>query len=214
MTGLATVLNLLRRGSSSVDQRAEGNKRGSLFVQKDMPDYTSLVKAGKVWNVGELTATAAVTGVPTTTAGLTLYNDEPEGSGKDYVMLAAFYTQVGNGAALNSVHLMHLPSTIKPTTKPTADIAAASIKNMKTPSGAYGGKAIVDLGATVTDDLWTPVGPFAGTTVVSLTGTSIFAWLYGLVIVEPGGQYSIESVASATGITGRLGFIWAEDVDY
>ena len=130
-------------------------------------------------------------------------------------MIAVVCTQVGNGAALNSWHLMHLPSHIKPTTKPTADIAVASIRSFgKTPSRAYGGKAIVDLAATVVDDLWAPIGPMVGTTVASLTGTAVWVPLNGGVILEPGGQYSIEMVASATGITGRLGFVWAEDFDY
>lgn len=185
------------------------NRRGAQYTQDDLPSLTALVNEGVCWQAGEATAVAAVLTMPTTTAQVTLYNNEPD-AGKSYIVLSVFGIQVANGAALNSWGIAHCVHAAKPTTLPTADIASTSFKNLKARAGAYGGAAIVDLAATVVDDLWKPVGPFAGTTVVSLSGTQIDVPLNGLVILPPGGEYSLVAVASATGITTRLGFRWAE----
>lgn len=185
------------------------NRRGAQYVQDDLPSLTTLVNEGVCWQVGEATAVAAVTTMPTTTAQITLYNNEAEG-GKTYIVLSVFGIQVANGAALNSWGIAHCVNVAKPSTLPTADIATTSIKSLKARQGSYGGNAIVDLAATVVDDLWKPVGAFAGTTVVSLSGTQIDVPLNGAVILPPGGEYSLVAIASATGITTRLGFRWAE----
>lgn len=185
------------------------NRRGGQYVQDDLPSLTALVNEGVCWAAGEATAVAAAIALPTTTAQVTLYNNESEG-GKSYIVLSVFGIQVADGAALNSWGIAHCIHIAKPGTLPSADIASTSFKNLKARAGAYGGNAIIDLAATVVDDLWKPVGPSVGTTVVSLPGTQLDVPLNGLVILPPGGEYSLVAVASATGITTRLGFRWAE----
>lgn len=207
--GIAAILNALKRGTTTVDQRLEASGRGALHISKDLPDLATLVKEGVVWSAGEAAATAGVVALPTTTAGITLYNNEPQG-GKHYILVAVFATQVANAAAQASWHLAHCIHRLTPTTRPTADIAAASITNMLTPAPTYGGNAIIDLGATVVDDLWKNIGPSVNTAVVSLSGTAIYVPLYGTVVMGPGGEYSLESIVSAVDITTRMGFTWAE----
>ena len=210
MPSLATALYGLLKGSSSVEQRTEVSKRGALYTQMDLPPFAQLAAEGKIWTAGEATAVAAVVALPTTTAGISLYNNEAEG-GLSYVLIAAIATQVANAAAQASWHLAQCVGVLKPTTRPTADIAAASIKSFgKSPSGAYGGNAIVDLGATVVDDLWKPIGPSVNTAVVSLSGTAVWVPLNGGVVIGPGGTYSLKGIASAVDITLRIGFVWAE----
>jgi len=206
---LATLIRGKLRGSADVEKEISLGLQRDLHISKLLPDYATLVNEGLVWTVGQATATAAVTSLPTLTAGISLYNSEPDG-GKSYVILKVGANQVGNGAAQASWHLAHLINVEKPTTIPTADILAASIKNLKARAGQYSGKAIVDLGATVIDDLWKPVGNSTGTVVVSLSGTAIEVPINGMVIVPPGGMYSLEAIASATGITVRMYFVWAE----
>lgn len=185
------------------------SQRGGLYVQDDLPPLTTLVQEGVCWQVGAATAVAAVTTMPTTTAQISLYNGEAEG-GKSYVLLSVYGIQVANGAALNSWGLAHCINVDKPGTLPTQDIAKTSVKGLKARQGGYNGNAIIDLAATVTDDLWAPVGNYAGTTVVSLSGTQLDVPLNGLVILPPGGMYSLAAIAAATGITVRQGFRWAE----
>lgn len=214
MSLVSTVLGLVRQPQAPPyyldGEKSQGiNRRGAQYVQDDLPSLTALVNEGACWQAGEATATAAVTTMPTTTAGITLYNNEAEG-GKSYIVLSVFGIQVANSAAQASWGIAHCIHASKPATVPTADIAVASIKNLKARGGSYGGNAIVDLAATVVDDLWKPVGNSTGTVVVSLSGLQIDVPLNGLVILPPGGEYSLVSIASATGITTRLGFRWAE----
>lgn len=209
-----TLKALVRRATrvlypENVPTRPVCSPHGALLNCKDLPDLATLTNEGCVWQAGQATATAAVLALPTTTAGITLYNNEPEG-GKSYVLLSAFATQVANAAAQASWHLAHAIGRLKPATRPTADIAAASIYNMKSPGPAYGGYAIIDLAATVEDTLWKNVGPSVNTAVVSLSGTAIDVPLHGGVILAPGGSYSLQAVASAVDITVRMGFRWAE----
>lgn len=206
---LETLLRAFRRGDLSTEQKLEATKRGALLIQHDLPTWAELVNAGVMWTVGQAAATAAVTALPTTTAGISLYNNEPEG-GKSFILHSVFANQVANAAAQASWGLAHCVNVGKPATLPTADIAVTSIKGMKARQGNYGGYAIVDLAATVTDDLWKPVGGSVGTVVVSLGGTQVDVFLDGLVILPPGGMYSLQAVASAVDITARMGFRWAE----
>ena len=207
---IASALYGLLKGSSSSEQRIEVNRRGAMYTQRDLPECTQLCAEGKVWTVGELSATASVTALPTTTSGIGLYNNEPEG-GLSYIMLAAFATFDAAGAALASLHLAQCVATLKPTTRPTADIAAASIKNFgKTPSNAYGGNAIVDLALAVADDLWKNIGDSTDSIVVSLPGNCLWVPLNGMIVLGPGGTYALETIASATTSNSRIGFVWAE----
>ena len=90
-----------------------------------------------------------------------------------------------------------------------ADIAIGSITNMKARAGNYGGSAIIDLAATVVDDLWKSIG-FSIVNAITGVGWQADVWLDGLVILPPGGMYSLVTIAQATGVQTRAGFTWAE----
>lgn len=204
--GVQSVLRALRR-SDRDEINVDVNDRGALLVQQDLPPLAELVNAGVCWQVIEATETAGVVALPTTTAGITLYNNYPDG-GLSLVLISVFGFQLVNGAALNSWGLAHCIHAAKPGTLPTADITA--FKNLKARQGAYGGSAIVDLGATVVDDEWAPIGGSVGTSVVSLPGTQIDVPMYGMVILPPGGEYSLEAIVSSVDLDIKLGMRWAE----
>lgn len=207
------MIGLLRgilRGTTD-EKHIQVSRYGDLYVTQHLPSYTELVNAGMVWTCGAATATAAVTNLPTTTAVISLYNNEPEG-GKSYVVLAVFGFNAANAAALDGWAIVHCVNDAMPTTRPTADIAVASIKGLKARQGAYGGNAIVDLAATVTDDLWKPVSTSVNTAVNSATGTALYITNQQAIlpVLPPGGMYSLASTATSTSLTTRLGFVWAE----
>lgn len=210
---VSILSTLLKRGSTTAEQRAEASNRGAQYFQKDLPDYAELVRQNVVWTGGQATATAAVAAAsyPTTACQLALGNGEQEGTGKSYIILAVTGVQIGNGAALNSWGIVYGVSQAKPTTAIAADIAVASIRPLRGNGGAYGGKANIDTGPTLdVDPLYKPLGPFAGATVASLGGTQVFIPVDGLIILPPSSLLALHVVASATGITTRLQFIWAE----
>mgnify|MGYP001566390679 FL=1 len=184
-------------------------RRGSLLVAEELPSLVQLVNEGAVWSGGEATGVAAVVAPPTTTAQISLYNNEEEGTGKSYLLLRVYGIVTATPAGLSQFGISHCIHRIKPATRPTADIAAASITNMKARVANYEGKAIVDLALTVADDLWKPLG-YSILNAVTGVGWQLDIWLDSLVIIPPGGLYSLAAVASTTTVSTRLGFTWAE----
>ena len=168
-----------------------------------------LVNQGAVWSAGEATGVASVIAPPTTTAQISLYNDEEEGTGKSYLVLRAYGLVTASPAGLSQFGIVHCVHRLKPATKPTADIAAASITNMKARGGPYDGRAIIDLAATVADDLWKPLG-YSILNAVTGVGWQADIWLDSLIVIPPGGLYSLVAVSQATTVNTRLGFTWAE----
>lgn len=208
MSVLDPILKALIKGTSRrVGLQADPD--GRLIVTEDLPSLVQLVNQGNVWSAGALTGVAAVIAPPTTTAQISLYNDEEEGTGKSYLVLRAYAIVTATPAGLSQFGISHCIHRLKPTTKPTADIAAASITNMKARVSSYGGRAIVDLALTVADDLWKPLG-YSILNAVTGVGWQVDVWLDSLVIIPPGGLYSLAAVASTTTVSTRLGFTWAE----
>ncbi len=167
---------------------------------------------GKVWRADETTLRASVTAVPTTTAGISIWNGEPNIGGKAYVFLVVYGIQGGTPAALNSWGIVHQVSDLAAgTTQPTADLASSTIVvGMGGNKGIYKGAAVFDVDLSVVDDRWAPIGYSTNTSIISLTGTQIYVPLMVPVIVPPGAVYSLEATAAAIDVLTRLGWIWAE----
>lgn len=194
--------------STKRPRNVEVSDQGNLYVAADLPGLTDLVNKGVVWSVIEASGVASVIALPTTTAQLTLYNNEPPG-GKSYVLLRIFAIITSVPAGLSQLGLAYCVNRLTPTTRPTADIAAASIRNLKALAPAYGGNAIVDLAATIVDDGWMPVG-YSNLNALSGVGWQLDVWLDGLMLLPPGGEFSIAAVASTTTVNTRSGMTWAE----
>ena len=204
------VVKALIRGLRDQIGPLSVDTEGNLLTVQQLPALTHLVNEGAVWSIGEASPTASVIAPPTTTAGVSLYNDNPAG-GKSLVVLAAFALQAAAAAALGMYGLSHCVHAIPPTTKPTADLAQTVYKCLKGGVKTYGGGAIMDLGATVVDDLWKPVGGTAQVTLASAVGSQLYVPLDIPVVLPPdGGYYSLECVSSNTSITTRLGLVVAE----
>ena len=206
---LDLILKALRRGEPGTKQALQANRRGSLFIVEELPSLVELTNAGAVWSAGEATGVASVVAPPTTLAQISLYNNEEEGSGKSYLILRVYGFVTATPAGLSQFGIHHCVHRTKPATRPTAEITAASITNMKARVANYDGKAIIDLALTVADDLWKPLG-YSILNAVTGVGWQADIWLDSLVIIPPGGLYSLVSVASSTTVNTRLGFTWAE----
>ena len=203
------ILKALQRSSPSRQVPLRADQDGRLIVTEELPSLVHLVNQGAVWSAGEATGGASVIAPPTTTAQISLYNDEEEGTGKSYLVLRAYGLVTASPAGLSQFGISHCVHRLKPATRPTADIAAASITNMKARAGPYDGRAIIDLAATVADDLWKPLG-YSILNAVTGVGWQADVWLDSLIVIPPGGMYSLAAVSQATTVSTRLGFTWAE----
>lgn len=195
-----------QRGNQRVNVAAAPS--GALLSSAYGLPYMRWVAEGKGYRVIEATATAGVAALPTTTAGLTIQNGEPD-NGKWYVVHSVFATFEASAAAVETAYIAHVIGMNR-VAAATQDLALTSVKPLLAGAGPYAGLAILDLGATVIDDLWMPITTHVSNAVASNGEFSVVAVLDGLVVVKPKAQYSLEICATTTGVTGRLGLTWFE----
>lgn len=182
------------------------DEQGNQLVAAGLPPFAELARSGALWQVQDTSATAAVVVRPSTTAGLTLYNNEPTG-GKSYVLDAVMAFNLVSTAAISGYSIWVCVHPVG-FTKPTADIVA-----IKSLSGkpSYTGFAVVDTAATVADDGWFPVGNPALTGGVTTAPSGAQTWeAQGRIVIPPTAAVSMNVVATITGLTFTHGFRWAE----
>jgi hypothetical protein len=181
-------------------------KDGSLFIASFLPPLAPLVASGAVFAAKEASTTTCATAPPTTTAGLTMQN--PQGSGKIYVVLAVFGENDVNAASEESFGIMHCVHK-NAAAALTRDITV--IAGYLAGGGVYPGSVVLDAGATVVDDGWTVVGNSAAeNSKASAAWGQLFVPLMIPVVVKPGGSYSLEAVSTSATTEVALGIVWAE----
>lgn len=164
------------------------NAAGALRIVNTWPTLTELVKQGGTFGVLSA-ATAALTAVPTTTAGHSLYNGESDG-GKSYI-IDSFGTVeiVIDATQANSIAIFALLNKGRQTAITDAGLTRASMSGE-----AYGGLARTAAGGTVVDEGWQPYGPATPVGGSALAGD---IWRVtearpdGLYLVKPGHLFSI-----------------------
>jgi hypothetical protein len=185
------------------------SSRGEQLVAQAQPELSELVRLGGSWHVLSAAA-AALTAVPSTTSGLSLWNGEPD-NGKCYAIDSFGTVEIVTDATQqNSLALFASLSVGKITAPTDAGLVKASLSGR----AASGTLAKVAAGATtLAADVWSPHGPstpgataFAGA-VWRVTETMV----RGLYLVRPGGQFSIAAAkVAATASQIRYFIRWHE----
>lgn len=209
----ANIKGLIR--GVSVPNYAEGdllspgmNPRGELIVSQGQPELVEIVRQGRTW--GSLgSANAALTAVPTTTAGYSIYNNEPA-NGKCYIIEAVGCVEIITDATQQNSLALFCQNHLRAATTIFADGNVARTSMLGIP---YGGAARIATDRAVNDNGWQPHG-------VSSPGATAFAgavWriheaqLRGLYIVQPLGCFSVAAVKSVATATQLRYFIrWHE----
>lgn len=177
------------------------NNRGDQLIAQALPELTELVRLGGSWHILGAT-TAALTAVPSTTAGHSLWNGEPD-TGKCYAIDSFGCVEVVTDATQqNSLALFGMMSVGKIATPTDTGLVKASLSG-RAPSGTLA-KTVAGA-TTLAADVWTPHGP-------SAPGATAFAggvWrvheaqVRGLYLVRPGGQFNVaaaKTIATASQI--------------
>lgn len=176
--------------------------RGEMVMVQGLPELTECVRLGGSWQ-SISAVTAALTAVPSTTSGISLWNGEPD-NGKCYAIDSFGTVEVVTDATQqNSLALFASMSVGKITTAPTdAGLVKASLSGR--PASATSAK--VAAGATtLAADVWTPHGPSApaNTAFAGAVWRVHESPVRGLYLVRPGGMFSIaaaKTVATASQI--------------
>lgn len=205
---------------TTVTHRADGDEadlaltqRGDLIITQGLPPLTDVVRLGGSWQILGA-ATAALTAVPTNTAGHSLWNGESGTGAKCYVIDSFGSVEIVTDATQqNSIALF---AAVEPGAF-AAPTDAGLTKGSLSGRNANQTNARTVAGATVAG-VWTPHGP-------STPGATAFAgavWRVveyeakGLYIVRPGGLFSVAVAKSAATASQIRYFIrWHEvQLDY
>ncbi len=184
------------------DKQIVVNNRGDQLVAAGLPPLTEVVRMGDTFGVLSA-ATAALTAVPTTTAGHSLYNMEPA-TGKSYVIDAFGCVEIiADTTQQNSATLFAMNSVVGSVAAPTdAGLTKVSMSGRNASQTA----ARTVAGGTVVDNGWQPHGntsPSSGGAIAGQIWRVHEVKVDGLYIVRPGGQFNIavaKSVATASQI--------------
>jgi hypothetical protein len=169
------------------DEQFHLNTRGDQLVAQALPEQTEIVRLGESWQVILSSGVAPLTALPTTTAGLTLWNGEPAG-GKSYVMdSVAVYEGVVDATQSNMSTVFVMLG--KPPVTPPSD-AALVIRSLS--GRTYGGRARTVAGGTVVNDGWFPCGTSAPAAAAAAgSAWKVIDWpLRGMYVVPPGGSFN------------------------
>jgi hypothetical protein len=177
------------------------NSRGDLLVAQSLPALTELVRLGNSWHILGA-ATAALTAVPTTTAGHSLWNGESD-TGKSY-LIDSFGTVeiVTDATQQNSIAIFACMSVGKIAAVTDAALVKASMSGR--PASATLARTAAGA-TTLAADVWSPHGPStpANTAFAGAVWRVVEANVNGMYIVRPGGMFSIaaaKTVATASQI--------------
>ena len=172
------------------DKQITVNNRGDQMVAASLPALTEVSRMGDSFGVMSA-VTAALTAVPTTTAGHSVYNME-RATGRCYVIQSFGCVEVvADTTQQNSAALFAMNSVVGSVAAPTdAGLTKVSLT----------GRARTVAGGTVVDNGWQPHATLPVSTGGAIAG-QIWrvheAKVDGLYIVQPGGQFNVAVVKSA-----------------
>lgn len=190
------------------DEQFHVNSRGDQIIAQGLPELTEIVRLGDSWQVQLATGVAPLTALPTTTAGLTLWNGEPA-DGKSYIIDSITCYEGVVDATQSNMTTLFVMNNKTPVTAPVD--AALVIRSLS--GRLYGGRARTVAGGTVVNDGWFPCGSSAPAAAAAAGS----AWkstdipLRGLYIVPPGGAFNVHAAkAAATAAQCFFAIRWHE----
>lgn len=169
------------------------NPNGSTLAVLGLPGVAEVTRMGDSWAVASASGVTALNALPTTTAGLTLYNGEA-GNGKTYVIdSVGFWLGVAQATTYANTALFGMMN-VSPTTVQTGALTNRSLVGKR-----YGGKAQTLAAATVVNDGWVAIGTGVNAGAGAATGS---VWKVqesnftpGLFQVPPQGSFSLHALS-------------------
>lgn len=212
VAGQVLASNSVLNGTDGDSVVFRTNNRGDLRVVNALPELAEIVRLGNSWQVRLATGLAALTALPTTVAGLSLYNGAAAGSNICYIIDSfGSSEEVIDATQTDGTALYAMMNTV-PATNPTA-----TALTMRSLSGrlTYGGNAKAVTTLTVTNEGWFPHNPAGAQVAPVAAGAN---WKInevnrpGLYIVPPGGMFNIQAVKAAAAAAAQHFFFmrWHE----
>lgn len=170
--------------------------RAGDFKFPNVPLYATLSSLGKAWQVKSAAGLAALTVIPTTTSGLSLFNNEAAVTGNCYVIHSfGSYEAVVDATQSDITAIFAMMNTAGVT--PPTDGGQGKIS--MSGAGAYAGLARTTASLAVTNNGWFPHGPTAmmAPAVAGANWKINECVVDGLYVVQPQSLFSICAVKAA-----------------
>jgi hypothetical protein len=194
------------------DEQLHINTRGDQVVAQALPELTELVRMGDSWQVATTTGQAALTALPTTTAGITIKNNE-SATGKCYAIDSFGSWEAVVDATQTDVTAIFAMLNSRTDAVPSGGTAETGIKSL---SGRVSGSgASILRGGTVANGGWFAHGS-AGQMAAAAAGAN---WKVneiilprGMYLVPPGLSFSVQAVKAAAAAAAQQFFFirWHE----
>lgn len=198
---------------SREDARAMLNNRGDLLVAQSLPELAEVVRLGGSWQVASTTGQAALTALSTTTAGLTVKNNEPA-SGRCYAIDSFGSWEAVVDATQTDVTALFAMLNSRADAANSGGTAETGVKSL---SGRAPGQsnAVAARGMTVVNNGWFPHSTEGAQMAAAAAGAQ---WKVnecrcrGLYLVPPGLSFSVQVVKAAAAAASQQFFFirWHE----
>ncbi len=182
-----------------------------LFAQGS-PPYAEITRQGIGWNCSISSAIAPLAAIPTTTAGLELFNNS-QASGAPMAMvvdtLFAFELAATNVVRTYAIWAMVTTAKVVPTLG-ALSVFSHSGRAFYTTTAAS--RVVSGLGTTVIANGWRPWGPVNawGTLPTAIPGASYTAEVNGRLLVPPGASLCVHVAGALATGTFTFGASWYE----
>lgn len=208
------LLEGIDAGSPGDEEQLAVTPQLELLIAAGAAPYREIVKMGRAFQVTTTTAVAAAAAIPSTSGGLSLYNNEQDG-GRSYVIDFISANGVATAAAAGHAQLLALIGQVRET--PPTNSALIPKKMNGLGGGSLDTRARTILTGTalpVTTGIaadWFPVGPgIERAAAASLPGQGLYWPADGRIIVPPGRYFSIQVLADTAASTFQLCISWHE----
>src|SRR6185312_9432965 len=172
-----------------------------LLVANGASAYGEITKMGRAFKAGTTTAVAAVVAIPTTAVGFAIYNNEPDGDGRSYIIDRVWAQNAVSTAVASQAQILVLVGQVRENA-PTNAMPANALVSLSGMGGQDSKvRAILTAtalpGTTGLAGYWMPVGQNGVKPGVAGTpGYGMEAWVNGHIIVPPGRYFAIHVLAN------------------
>lgn len=196
------------------DEQLVLDQQRNLFVAAGASPYREITRLGRAYQITTTTAVASAAAIPSTTGGLSLYNNEPDG-GRSYVIDFISANGVATAAAAGHGQLLALIGQVREAIPANSALIAKKMNGMGGGTNDSRARTILTgtalpAGTGIAAD-WFPVGPaYERAAATSLPGFGLYWAAEGRIIVPPGRYFSMCVLADTAGTTAQLCIAWHE----
>lgn len=211
---LRKIFDGLDLGSEGDEETLVADGQRNLLIAMGNAPYLDINRIGRSFKLVTATAVASAAAIPTTTGGLSIYNNEPD-NGRSYIIDFISATGIATAAAAGHAQLLALVGQVREAIPTDSGLVPTKMNGLGGGNVDTRARSILTgtaLPATTgVANNWFPVGPGIERTVAtSVPGAGLFWAAEGRIIVPPGRYFSACVLADTAASTFQICIAWHE----